>query len=331
MKIGIIGTGVFSTAVAYNLAQNAKNSIVLWSEDKKIVEDFQKTNKFEKLFKDKEFPKNVTATTSYEETLKNADFVLLMTSIAYLESVCNDIKDVIAKDVPICIGTKGIIGEKPKMVHQIVKGILKNPIGVLGGPTFAVDVCNLAPIAFNVATKSKKVRSAINNAFQLDNVKVVFTRDLTSVALLGSIKNVYALGAGMISGMGYKESTLAYYLTVIYNEAAKVIYKCDGEDVETLHSLAGFGDIVATCTSSESRNYQFGELFGKKKSKKDIDTFKEKNTLEGVETLKNIKVLVERKRIKAPILLALYAIIFEDAKVETLLEAMKEVKLKIFF
>ena len=101
MKIGIIGTGVFSAAIAYNIAQNTNNKIVMWSENKDLVNDYKKTNKMESIYKGKEFPKNVTLTNSYDTLLKDVELVIIMTSISYVETVTSAIKEKINKDIPI--------------------------------------------------------------------------------------------------------------------------------------------------------------------------------------------------------------------------------------
>ncbi len=324
MKIGIIGTGAFSIAIANTLAQNKENQIILWSENENLVLDYQKTNKLEAIFKGKVFPKNIKLTHAYEDIIKDSDLLLFMTSIPYLESVCNDIKETINKKIPICIGTKGIYGEKPMLVHQIVKRILKNPIGVLGGPTFANDVLNLEPIAFNVATKSNIVKKAMDKAFRLENVKVVFTKDLNSVALLSSLKNVYAIGCGILKGLGYKGSTHAYYLTYVYKELENILYQFNVSSNEILNHLAGFGDLVATCYSSESRNHTFGVLIGEKKKDTDIENYKKNNTIEGMVTLEYALKLFKRKHIKAPIFMEIYHIVYEHEDAKALIDRIKK-------
>lgn len=329
MKIGIIGTGVFSASIANCLAQNTENQITMWSENQSLVEEYKKTNKLESIFKDKVFPKNIVLTNSYED-VKDTEIIFIMTSINYIENVCNSLKDIIDKTIPICIGTKGVYGDKQKLVHELVKQILKNPIAILSGPTFAEDVMNLDPIAFNVACRGKKIKNTIQKAFDGANVKIEFTRDLVGIALCGSIKNVYAIGSGILEGLGYKESTSAYYLTAVMKELENILYMLDS-DLDTLHSLAGFGDLIATCTSNKSRNYNLGVLLGKKKSKKEIESYKEKNTVEGVTTLENVQILLTKKHIKTPIITVLYKIVFEFEKPEALLEVMKDMKLNSIF
>lgn len=332
MKIGIIGTGVFSASIANMLAQNTENKIIMWSENKKLVTDYKKTNKLEPIFKDKVFPSNITLTPNYDTALKDVDVVFLMTSIHFIESVCTSIKDKLNKNVLVCIGTKGIAmeGEKRKFAYQIAKSILKNPLAILSGPTFAEDVMALDPIAFSIACRGKKNKDILLKTFENSNVKVVFTSDYLGVSLAASVKNIYAIGAGILSGLGYKESTLAYYLTAVYKELETILYMYESS-LTTLHSLAGFGDLVATCSSSKSRNYHLGFLLGKKKSKKEIDTFKENNTIEGLSSLEHCMVLFHKKHIKTPIMTAILKIVNEEETPDTLLSTIKDVKLNSIY
>lgn len=332
MKIGIIGTGVFSASIANMLAQNTENKIIMWSENKKLVTDYKKTNKLESICKDKVFPSNITLTPNYDTALKDVDVVFLMTSIQFVESVCTSIKDKIDKNVLVCIGTKGIsmMGEKRKFAYQIAKSILRNPLAVLSGPTFAEDVLSLDPVAFSIACRGKKNKSTLLKTFENPNVKVVFTSDYIGVSLASSVKNIYAIGAGILAGLGYKESTLAYYLTSVYKELETILYMYESS-LTTLHSLAGFGDLVATCSSSKSRNYHLGLLLGKKKSKKEMDTFKENNTIEGLSSLEHCLYLFNKKHIKTPIMSSISKIVNEDEHPATLLNTIKEVKLNSIY
>lgn len=332
MKIGIIGTGVFSASIAYSLAQNTNNKIVMWSENKDLVTDYKKMNKMETIFKGKEFPKNIALTNSYDTVLKDVELVFLMTSISYIESVSNAIKDKINKDIPICIGTKGIAlyNGRQKFAYEIVHAILRNPVSLLSGPTFADDVLSLNPIAFNVACKGKKVKNTLLKAFDIKNVKLVFTNDFKGVSICGTIKNVYAIGSGILAGLGYKESTIAYYLTSVYKELETILYMYESS-LTTLHSLAGFGDLVATCSSIKSRNYNLGLLLGKKKSEKELATFKESNTIEGLTSLEHCMVLFTKKHIKTPILTVINKIASGEEEATALLTVINEMKLNSIY
>ena len=287
MKIGIIGTGVFSTSIALLLANNKENQIILWSENENLVEEYKKNKKLNSIFKEKTVPKNITVTNSYDEALDQVEIVFLMTSVNYLDDVCKDIKHKINPLIPVCIGTKGIANDNKKMVHEIVHKHLKNKFALLSGPTFANDVAKSDPIGFVLACKDKKTREIIHTVFSFHSVFIKDSTDFAGVAICGCIKNIYAIGSGILSGLGYHESTNALYLTKVYDEIGEILYKYKSS-LETFHSLACFGDLLVTCTSNQSRNYTYGEKLGKNGSKKALEKYRKENTIEGISTLEVI-------------------------------------------
>lgn len=319
MKIGIIGTGVYSTSIALTLASNKDNKIIMWSENEKLVADHKKTKKLNTIFKDKTIPKNITLTNSYEETLNEAEIVFLMTSVDYLESVCKSIRPLIKSKIPVCIGTKGIAVESNRLVHEIAKKHLKNKISILSGPTFAIDVANLEPIGFTLACKDKKSRKKIKTALNFEDIRIEESEDLTGVAICGCAKNIYAIGSGIISGLGFNESTKAVYLTKVYEELGNILYQYKSS-LETLNSLAGFGDLTLTCSSNKSRNYSYGEMIGKKNNKKDLKKYAETNTIEGINTINALYPILKKKHTKCPIINVIHDILNNGENPKKLIE-----------
>lgn len=329
MKIGMIGTGAFSTSIALSLALKNSNEIVMWSENKKLVSDFKKTQKIETLYGDRMFPKNIVLTNSYEEALNGAQVVFLMTGVSFLEKVCIEIKDILLKTIPVVIGTKGIAETKDEFAFQLVKKHLKNPLSVLGGPTFSLDVANSEPVGFQLASKTKKHFKMVQELFDPTKVKIVFSYDVIGVSLCGCVKNIYAVGAGILSGLGYHESTHALYLSSAFSELDSILGMYDGS-ILTLEGLAGFGDFVLTCSSKTSRNFTYGELLGKKEKKKAKSYLKD-TTVEGVSTMKALLPLLQKSHIKCPLLSCIYEIVKEEKQPEELVkEMMIEKKISLF-
>lgn len=319
MKIGIIGTGVFSTAIAITLASNKDNKIVMWSENETLVADFKKTKKLNTIFKDKSIPKNINVTTSYEEALEEAEVVFLLPGVTYLDQVCKDLKAVLNPTIPVIVGTKGIEEDGKRFVHQVAKRHLRNPIAVLSGPSFASDVANLDPVGFVLACKDKKAMPILERVLAFDDVKITHTKDLDGTAVCGCVKNIYAIGAGILRGLSYGKSTEALYLTRVYEELGEILYAFHSS-LEIQQSLAGFGDLLLTCTSTESRNNTYGEFLGKKNTKKDMKKYAEEHTVEGLHSLTAIYRILKRKRVKAPILYTIYAIAYEEENPRALVD-----------
>jgi glycerol-3-phosphate dehydrogenase (NAD(P)+) len=306
MKIGIIGTGAYSVGIAFVLSNNKDNKITMWSENEELVKDFKKTKKLNKIVEGKTIPKNISITNSMEDTLNDAEVVFLLTSINYVEDVCKNIKSIISPKVPICIGTKGIYDKR--FAYQIVAKNLKNPLTIISGPTFASDLINMAPVGFTLAGKNKKSALKVKNVLSFSNIKIETSKDMLGISINGCLKNIYAIGSGIIKGLGYNESTLGLYLTQSYQELANILCKYNST-METLNSLSGLGDLIATCSSTNSRNYTLGSLIGKKTSSKEVTKYIENNTVEGYTILEVMSKMLKKKHVKTPLLNTIYNIV----------------------
>lgn len=330
MKIGIIGTGAFSLAIADLLSKSPENKIILWSENKDLVNNFKNSKKVDNLFKDKVFSNNISLTNSYKEAIKGINILFLMTSISYTLDVCNNLKEILSKDIPICIGTKGIYGDNHEFAYQIVKSILPNQISLLSGPTFASDLINNDFVGFNIVLKRKKDFNFYEKLFSSSNAKLVYSHDFIGTSISASIKNIYAIGSGIIASLGYKNSTRACYLTAVFKEFEDILYHFNAK-LSTLHSLSGIGDLFATCSSSSSRNYTLGYMIGKKKKKSDIQEYKENNTVEGIKALEHILPILRKKKVDAPIISIIFKIVFEGEDATSLIDTIKSMNLDAIF
>ena len=154
MNITIIGSGVYGMSTAIALSQNKKNTIKMWTESEESVKRiFSSKDHYEPLG-GKSLPKGITWTSSYEDALKDAELVLLMCAAKYVGSVCESIKPYITKDMHFLIGSKGIEQGSCRFVHEVFLDIIDTKkIGVISGPSFAVDIANLEPIGLSIATR----------------------------------------------------------------------------------------------------------------------------------------------------------------------------------
>ena len=224
----------------------------------------------------------------------------------------------------ICIASKGIEQDSCLFLYDIVRNnIDTSNIGVISGGTFATDIINRVPIGFSLASRSNYTKNIITKAIANDYVKIRHTRDIIGTEICGSIKNVIAIAAGMIDGMGYPISTSTMFITESLHDIKSLI-KALGGNKKTILSFAGFGDILLTCTSTKSRNYTLGKLIGEGKSKKEIDNYIESTTVEGLYTLYSIKRLLKNKKIKMPIINLIYDIIVNEKEPSNLTKFLIE-------
>ena len=154
-------------------------------------------------------------------------------------------------------------------------------------------------------------------------VKLRPTDDIVGTELCGAIKNVIAIASGMITGMGYPDSTSAMLITESLHDIKNLINALGGNKM-TILSFAGFEDLLLTCTSIKSRNYTLGKLIGEGKSAKDIEDYINNNTIEGLYTLKSIRKLLNNKNIEMPIIDLIYDIIINKKEPSNLAKFLIE-------
>lgn len=317
MKISIIGTGIYATAIALSISRNNHN-ITMWSENEELVKHFQKNHNLKPLT-DAFIPKNINLTNNISDAIQNAELIIIATSAKYVRSVCENIKN-ISKNTPICIASKGIENNTCSFLSDIVKDILKTKhIGIISGPTFAIDIINREPCALSLAVTTKKVEKVVKDALASPILKLRTNHDIEGTEICGSIKNVIAIASGVLDGLGYHESTRCFLITEALHDIKELLFKLKCNP-KTILSFAGIGDLILTCSSPKSRNYKFGIMLGKKSSKKEIGEFLKENTTEGYYTLFSIKELTKNRKIKMPIINIIYDIVINNKNPELLSE-----------
>lgn len=312
MNITILGTGVYGLSMALSLSKNEKNKITMWTESKdniKKFEDYQK-NGIE-AFNGIKMPKGINITDDYEIALKNAEIVFIMCAAKYVGSVSKDMKPFINKNQVFIIGSKGIEQDSCRFVHEVfLNNIKTKKLGVISGPSFAIDIASENPIGLACAVKSHEVFEKVSKAYKGTNIKLRESKDLIGTELCGSIKNVIAIAAGILDGLGYSESTRSFLITESLHDIRALIVGLGGKKNSIL-SFAGVGDLTLTATSTKSRNYSYGVLLGKGDKKK-IEDYLNSTTVEGYYTLKSIYQLIKRKKIKMPVIDLIYKIVMKD-------------------
>jgi len=309
MKITMLGTGAYGIALSFMLAKKKENNIVLWTENEENVREFNESHTLNRIFEGKKLPDNISITTSYEEALKDAGLIFIASAAKWVDDVCGGIKPYYDGKTPICIASKGIEETTGSFLSDIVGNVLNTEnIAVLSGPTFAIDMVNNDPIALALAGTNQYTIDTVKENLSNDTLKLRECNDLIGIQICGSIKNVIAIAAGMVKGLGYTESTLAFLINESLHDIKYLIDKLGG-DKKTVLSFAGVGDLLLTCTSTKSRNYSFGYTVGSTKDSKKIEEFLETHTVEGYYTLSSIYKLVRTNNIDLPIINLIYDII----------------------
>ena len=308
MKVTILGSGAYGIALALMFNEN-KCDITLWEKFEEHAKQLRETRINDRVLPNVLIPKNIKIMSDLEESIKNSELIVIAIPAGFVDEVASELSKYIKKGQHICIATKGIEQDTCLFIDDVVQKYIKTKnIAAISGPSFAVDIANHVPIGLTLATKNKKTAALIHQGLENKTLKLRDTDDLVGTEICGSIKNVIAIAAGMIDGMGLPESTQAMLITESLHDIKELI-KALGGDGKTILSFAGFGDILMTCTSKNSRNFSFGYLIGSGASKKEIDKYLENTTVEGMYTLKSIHKLVRRKKVKMPIINLIHDII----------------------
>lgn len=318
MKIALIGTGLYSTAITYHLQKMKDNEIYLWTENQKLAKEFKNKRKFEFLSKNIKFDSNVYVSNDIQTVITDASVVFLLISSKYFENTLKEIKPFYKKNTPIFVGTKGMDLEHIKFYSDITRKFLKcNSYSFFAGPTFAKDLLTDYPFSLTYACSNNIAIKKIPRIFP-EYIEYETTKDLYGLEITAVLKNIYAIGCGILEGLKVPESVYYSYLTKVLKETNIIIKKCNG-DTDTLLSYGSIGDFLMTTSSKNSRNYTLGKMIGSKAKKTEIEEYKQKNTLEGLENLLKIPNLLHKLKIKNSILETLYQIIQEEKKCKELI------------
>lgn len=310
MNITILGCGVFGIALAKSF-QEKKNKITMWSKFQEEIDNLKPT-----------YP-NIKFTTNLKEATANTDLITIAIPIAFLENTIKELQPNYPKK-PILIASKGIDTNTLKFAFQIVNQQLNNPpIAIISGGTFAKDMGNKKVMGLTLATTNQEIQTKIKKSLESRYLKIQTTKDLMGVSICGSIKNVMAIALGILDGASYPESSRFLFLTEAIYEINNFILKSNGSS-NTIMSYAGLDDIMMTCTSEESRNYTLGKMLGQKKSKEEIENYKQNTTIEGLGTSKAIYLLTRNQNIDLPITKIIYEILYQNQKIEKLITYLEE-------
>ena len=309
-KVAVLGGGSFGTVLA-NLAASNGNQVSLWVRDAEQALRINSEGANTSYHPELRLSNNIKASDNLEEVMHEASIIFIATPSLIFEQIIKRISNLLIEDAFIISCTKGILDKPFRTLSDILSDKLKNKVGVLSGPNLAKEIADKKVAGTVIASSDDKVIATVKGILSSEHFKIYSSNDIQGVELAGALKNIYAITCGMAESLEVGENALGLILTRSMAEMSRFAV-AKGANPITFLGLAGMGDLVATCTSKLSRNYQLGFNLGQKMS---LDSAKKEvgQVAEGLRTLSVIKNESERLKINMPLVESLYNIIYEDS------------------
>ena len=315
-KIAVLGGGSFGTVLA-NLAASNGHSVSLWVRDSDQALRINSEGANTVYHPELKLSENILATDSLEEVLKDASMVFIATPSIIFEQIIKRISNLIEDNSYIISCTKGILGNPFRSLSEIIRERVENTLGVLSGPNLAKEIADKKVAGSVIASSDSELINSVKSVLSSQTFKIYSSDDMQGVEFAGALKNIYAIICGMADSLEVGENALGLILTRSMAEMSRFAV-AKGANPMTFLGLAGMGDLVATCTSKLSRNYQLGYNLGKGMK---IDEAKENigQVAEGIRTLEVIKNESIELGIKMPLVESLYNIIYLESSPSALI------------
>ena len=327
--VAVVGGGSWGTALA-NLLAEKSIPVSLWVFEEDLCEEMQKTKENTLYLPGVQLSPLLHPDNNLQAVLAGKRIILMAVPSHVYRHVAMQMLEFLKGPVVVVSATKGIENESLKTMSGIWREIM--PAGmdweyaVLSGPSFAREVVKKAPTAVTVASASKEVAEEIQQLFSTDYFRVYTSTDVIGVELGGALKNIIALAAGIVDGLGLGHNTRAALMTRGLAEMSRLGTSM-GADPLTFLGLAGVGDLVLTCTGDLSRNRTVGYKLGHGKRLADI-LAEMRMVAEGVKTTRSVHHLAQQKEIDMPICEQMYRILYEDQPPEKALDSLMQRELK---
>ena len=330
-KIAILGTGSWATGLARVLRDNG-HTVMLYGIDQCEIDDINLRHCNYKYFRDVILEDDIIATSSLEETLKDATYILITIPTQYIRETLIKVKDLLSHKVTIINASKGFDMNTNMRISDTIRDILSsediNPVVSLIGPSHAEEVVERILTAVCSVSLDEKYAKDVQELFSNHYFRVYTTTDEIGAEYGAAYKNVIAVASGIIAGLGYGDNSRAALITRGLHEMS-LYGVVKGGNRETYFGLTGIGDLVVTCSSVHSRNFQAGLEIGQSNRAVNFIAHNTK-TCEGVRTCKVIHDDVSQHDygIETPIVDAVYQVLYENANPKEVVGKLMERELK---
>jgi glycerol-3-phosphate dehydrogenase (NAD(P)+) len=325
LRIAIIGGGSWGTALGV-VAGRAGHEVRLWSRNRAVVEEINREHVNRAYLKAHALPETICATCEMSEAVSGAELVLLASPSHATRELLTGMLSFVEPEMLFVSATKGIEIETGKRISEVTREVLVQKFEprfvCLSGPSFAQEVADGQPTAIVAASSSIDDSKLAQSVFSFQNLRVYTNADVVGTELGGSVKNVMAVAAGMVYGLGLGTNSVAALITRGLAEMARLA-QAQGARLETLMGLAGLGDLVLTCTGSLSRNRYVGQELGRGRTLKEVLSGM-REVAEGVKTTRAVKLLADNLAVQMPITEEVHAVLYEGKSARDAADALMQ-------
>lgn len=324
-RVTVIGAGSWGTALSLVLADNG-HEVRLWARRIEQVAEINERHTNEQYLPGVVLPTSIIGYTNIGEAIHESEVILLAVPTKAIRETAAQIASLLTKKVLVIHASKGIEPRTSKRISEMIAEelpeTLRESIAVLSGPSHAEEVCLRLPTTVTVSATDECAMKKSQDLFMNQNFRVYTNPDLIGVEIGGALKNIIALGVGLISGRKLGDNAKAAFMTRGLAEMARLGIKM-GANPLTFSGLSGLGDLIVTCTSVHSRNFRAGELLGRGYSLDEV-LAQMGMVVEGVKTTEATYELAEKVAVDMPIVKQLYAVLFENKRIEAALAELMD-------
>jgi len=320
VSLAVLGGGSWGTALAGHLCR-AGRRVRLWLRAPEVAEEINRRHRNRAYLPGIELPPELNATTDLAEAVSAAEAVFVVIPSEFCRGVYRQLRGQVGPKAAIVSCTKGIeIGTLRRMTEVAAEEAPGHSLAVLSGPSFALEVAREQPTTVVVASADLTVAETVQRLVSTRTFRAYSSDDVVGVELAGSLKNVIAIAAGIVDGLGYGHNTVAALVTRGLAEIARLAVAA-GARADTLSGLAGLGDLVLTCTGTLSRNRRVGQALGAGKSLAEAMA-ETRMVAEGVRTTLAACALAERAGTEMPIATQMREVLYRGRPPREAVEAL---------
>lgn len=304
LNVGVIGAGSLGTSLSQTMSENV--DVLLHVRKQDLCDDINNTGYNTHYYPNNKLNDNIKATTDLNDLKKCEIIFLAIPSSAFRETL-NNLKGIIPEDTILVTTAKGIEYPSLKTMGDLISEYFDENYVVLSGPNFASEIMLNQPTVTNVSSRKSENSEKVKKVLTTKHFKVKIIDDIRGIELCGVLKNINAIANGICEGMNINENARYGILTKSFKDTITIIEAFGGVS-DTAHEYCGFGDLILTSTSSESRNHTLGILYGQRLI---IDEAASGIVFEGKNSIRAVKDICTNNNINSDIVDFVYDVIIE--------------------